>query len=912
MVRGSNINSRTHRAGGGASSWDAYEPNNGGYRGGVGGGGSGGSGDYNKNRNQEGRGGFSSRSNNQKRSFLDDDDCDGDHGNAAHPNNANVRQRPIDNNNNNNWQDKNQDRQQLPNPSYGKSNSRQGMNKNQSRGNTYNNDDDGNNNRGRSQNNTFSNNGENKYSSSSSSNEIMRNNHQRSDFRNSNSNNNSSSSSTSYNINRPPQPNNSNSCTSQSSQHQSYNNNTSFSSLRSSNTSKVQLQVLYTHQKTKKKKSWKDGRLTLSGTSGSLYEACPNPGSSGLTIDTLELSREEARALTDGYYGDDCLESEKFLIQVEGPWTSSDDQGGNSNNNNNHLWNKRPQALSQFRGLNKLQPSRGMKKVLSTKFRVPKRIQPLHPEERRERAWRENGMNKRSRPLQPGELEQQYYGGGGGDGQQGYCDGDGGGGYGGQNGSGVGNNGGGRGGCHPNGGGFANEDSWERNNYDDRKNQGTRGEDGHPDQRNRIDWNNDRHGHHSGDQGYQRRGNDASQNRDNDGYSNANNNGTGREDDGNERGPDRGQQPPLGSCGRQRNSQLSFDSSYRDSNSEGPGRNRASDSHANYRHNGDSGRGGGGRNGPAQFQSNEYDPTGFYEEEEESEEEEEHYQDGGDADNVSGGRSQRIEEQNGYDEVQGRNQQVAPRDNTSNSQQQRTLHFQDQHYRDDNRNGGMPASSEPEPSDGHEEHQGEQHFNTIQRQPPTPASQREEQHATSDQLLALFGGAPSPTEKSPVRQTTSQGPHPTDDELANASDQSNNDNVGGQNNSNNGSSRESKNNNEVEDNSFLASILEAEEQVNRRGVTTGSSHTDDLAFGSDGLGGWGDDGDFEDDDDDDSDGGNDDHEKTMDDAQINKGGKVRNENDVPTHEEGAKGEGADFSAFTLPSASESSSEEEEE
>jgi hypothetical protein len=64
--------------------------------------------------------------------------------------------------------------------------------------------------------------------------------------------------------------------------------------------SKTQLQVLRTHQKTKKKKSWKDGRLPLVGTR-CLYDACPVPGgSSGGILSKLELNQREADGLIDG------------------------------------------------------------------------------------------------------------------------------------------------------------------------------------------------------------------------------------------------------------------------------------------------------------------------------------------------------------------------------------------------------------------------------------------------------------------------------------------------------------------------------------------------------------------------------------------------------------------------------------
>ncbi|KAL7554460.1 hypothetical protein ACHAWF_017916, partial [Thalassiosira exigua] len=178
---------------------------------------------------------------------------------------------------------------------------------------------------------------------------------------------------------------------------------------------KLQFRVLYTHQKTKKKKSWKDGRLVLGGTHGSLFDACPNPGSGGGAIDSLELTRAEAEAMANGTYGEEDLESEKFLIQVEGPWVAGGGAGGEGpvRPGDDPLWNQRPRVRGSKGAI---RPSAGMKRVLAGKFKMPGRIQPLHPEERRRRAREDDVTNKRRRPLQPGGLEWRYYGDGGGEG----------------------------------------------------------------------------------------------------------------------------------------------------------------------------------------------------------------------------------------------------------------------------------------------------------------------------------------------------------------------------------------------------------------------------------------------------------------------------------------------------------------
>ena len=139
--------------------------------------------------------------------------------------------------------------------------------------------------------------------------------------------------------------------------------------------------MLYTHQKTKKRKSWKEGRLALPGTSASLYDACPNWGSAWTVVNAVDLSGKEARALANRRCSVDFLESEKFLIQVEGPWVADGGSDGNAGGNDHPLWNKRPLASGR-----NPRPSNKMRKVLATKSKLPSRIQPVHLEENRPRA----------------------------------------------------------------------------------------------------------------------------------------------------------------------------------------------------------------------------------------------------------------------------------------------------------------------------------------------------------------------------------------------------------------------------------------------------------------------------------------------------------------------------------------------
>lgn len=205
---------------------------------------------------------------------------------------------------------------------------------------------------------------------------------------------------------------------------------------------KHQYRVLYTNQKTKKRKLWKDGKLIFqnAGKKCRLYEAYPLPGTvgGGVIIDELDLCGQQV-------VGDE-LESEKYLIRIEGPWNDEvDGRSGSIGNITNSCASTLQSKHSGGGGgstsggmgimagsstlgsattttssatASTVMRSNGMKKLLSKKYRMPPKVMPLHPEERRRR---DNSLirggsacNQREMPpLQPGELERRYYGEGG-------------------------------------------------------------------------------------------------------------------------------------------------------------------------------------------------------------------------------------------------------------------------------------------------------------------------------------------------------------------------------------------------------------------------------------------------------------------------------------------------------------------
>ncbi|GKY93765.1 hypothetical protein MPSEU_000343700 [Mayamaea pseudoterrestris] len=151
--------------------------------------------------------------------------------------------------------------------------------------------------------------------------------------------------------------------------------------------SNVQLSCLYTKHKTQKRKVWQDGRLVLHGQLRAvLHNANPAVGSSDPVIDQCELASPQMQSLQH------CgvqLEMEKHLVTVEGPWNGSQQ----------HRIIGAPVAAAPL-------PSSGMLKVLTKKYQAPAKKAPNPPNMQAAASV----LARRKRPLQPGELQRQYYG----------------------------------------------------------------------------------------------------------------------------------------------------------------------------------------------------------------------------------------------------------------------------------------------------------------------------------------------------------------------------------------------------------------------------------------------------------------------------------------------------------------------
>lgn len=156
---------------------------------------------------------------------------------------------------------------------------------------------------------------------------------------------------------------------------------------------KVKFQCLYTKQKTQKRKVWSDGCLVLNGIRAVLHDANPAPGSGNPTLDECEITTAQRTALVAGQ--EDRIETDKYLIQVEGPWISQLPSS---------YVTKKP----------KMGISTSIQKLVRNKFRKPPNYVPPHSSTfgptMKQQQRLHSILGKRRRPLQPGELERIHHG----------------------------------------------------------------------------------------------------------------------------------------------------------------------------------------------------------------------------------------------------------------------------------------------------------------------------------------------------------------------------------------------------------------------------------------------------------------------------------------------------------------------
>eukprot|EP00547_Thalassionema_nitzschioides_P010976 CAMPEP_0194263426 /NCGR_PEP_ID=MMETSP0158-20130606/47053_1 /TAXON_ID=33649 /ORGANISM="Thalassionema nitzschioides, Strain L26-B" /LENGTH=422 /DNA_ID=CAMNT_0039003609 /DNA_START=123 /DNA_END=1393 /DNA_ORIENTATION=- len=112
-----------------------------------------------------------------------------------------------------------------------------------------------------------------------------------------------------------------------------------------------------------------------------LHHGDPSLGAESRSLDECELPMSDGASLQAGQR----LETEKYIIDVQGPWEA-------------------PSMGTQIKAISKPIISNGMKKVLSRKFRRVETGKYVPPSTRLQCP-----TLKRRLPLQPGELERRYY-----------------------------------------------------------------------------------------------------------------------------------------------------------------------------------------------------------------------------------------------------------------------------------------------------------------------------------------------------------------------------------------------------------------------------------------------------------------------------------------------------------------------
>ena len=150
----------------------------------------------------------------------------------------------------------------------------------------------------------------------------------------------------------------------------------------------VQFACLYTKHKTQKRKVWQDGRLVLQSSRARLFSATPVAGSADPMLDECEISGTQRQNLAQSH--ETQIETERFFIQIEGPWVEPTTRGLHPRNVNSN-------AVSS-----------SMQKLMQRKFQRPSAYVPPPPAARPNRL--QPVLGKRRRPLQPGELERIHYG----------------------------------------------------------------------------------------------------------------------------------------------------------------------------------------------------------------------------------------------------------------------------------------------------------------------------------------------------------------------------------------------------------------------------------------------------------------------------------------------------------------------
>lgn len=178
---------------------------------------------------------------------------------------------------------------------------------------------------------------------------------------------------------------------------------------------------LYSKHKTQKRKVWQDGKLTISATgtvsltaikTNSVVGANTSTGQAvNNALDSVVISLSEVQRIKNGSISD--LETEKFLVQIEGlyknPISTSPRANSNTTSGSTNIDGRDANVSSTIgRPKKPTIASNRMQKLMSRKFKLPQKVMVRSPSQQANNSGGQcDFMKGRKRPLQPGEWARQ-------------------------------------------------------------------------------------------------------------------------------------------------------------------------------------------------------------------------------------------------------------------------------------------------------------------------------------------------------------------------------------------------------------------------------------------------------------------------------------------------------------------------
>ena len=200
-----------------------------------------------------------------------------------------------------------------------------------------------------------------------------------------------------------------------------------FSQQQQQSQQQYQFACLYTKHKTQKRKVWNDGRLVLKTSHGInkvVLHACTASttnklGSFDPSIDECEISILERQSILQNCNGK-IIETDKYIIEIDSPWVAATTTSTTVTSTTNNVSGGGALLQGTKRNLKrKPTATSSMEKLLQNKFQIPKPYVPPPPPPpssssahlgHQRLTHSQIMLQKRKRPLQPGELIAMHYG----------------------------------------------------------------------------------------------------------------------------------------------------------------------------------------------------------------------------------------------------------------------------------------------------------------------------------------------------------------------------------------------------------------------------------------------------------------------------------------------------------------------